>query len=247
MASGDWQQVTALARQKLADEPENVDAMLHLGMALYRSEQIEEAREWFQKAVAATLSGDAAFRHAPALNNLATTCMRLKDWEAAIEALEALRSMVKYGSPGTQKVKLPKVLINLLVCYREHRRPRQAKAMYQLLIEVDPTAAARIDPGDLNVPLGAPLKSAAQLGAELVLTDDTLDRTSSLASGAQQVERSAESRSGDSRQSESSACSTVPPFTFPKQCPSCGVSVEPDHNFCGVCGAALTLTAAGAV
>jgi len=214
IANGDWPQVMALARGKLAVEPGNVDAMLHLGMALYRSEHIVQAKEWFQKAAAATVSGKMVFRHAPALNNLATTCMRLGHWTGAIEALEALRSMIKYGTPGTQKIKQSNVLINLLVCYREVHRPRQAKAMYQLLIEVDPATAARIDPGDLNVPLGAPLKSAAQLGAELILADHAYGSSSSLASGAQR-----------------------------EKCPACGASVEPGHNFCGACGHALAMMA----
>jgi tetratricopeptide (TPR) repeat protein len=171
IAAHNWPRVIALAQGALQKRSDDADAMLQLGMALYHSNQLQNAKEWFGKAVEATRAG-LTTRHAAALHNLATACMKLGEWEPASESLQTVLAMIRSNDPGAAKLKRANVLINLIVCYREMHRHSLAKAAYTKLLEIDPAAAAKIDPSQLEPQLGARLRSSALLGAKLELAEE---------------------------------------------------------------------------
>ena len=178
IAKRHWPKVISLARKALEQNPEDVDAMLHLGMACYHCEQIPEAIEWFGQAADKTRTGEDSHRHAPALYNLAIAAVKQCEWTTAVETLQTLHSMIRHGAPGTAKLSLASVLTNQIVCFRETRKLALARAAHAELMSVDPAAASRIDPRSLSAQLGAKIKSGAPLGARLDLAEEISEPSS---------------------------------------------------------------------
>jgi len=129
---GDWQGLRQASEAALSKNPSNANALMQLGMALYRLGQTERSLEIYDKALACVKREQDK---AVVAFNRATVLMQVGRWEQASRSFESLA-----GLPDDirGKIRLENVLYNLAFCYRKRQMIRMALATYERLDDLSP-------------------------------------------------------------------------------------------------------------
>ena len=129
---GDWQGLCEVSEAALRKNPSNPNALMQLGMALYRLGQTERSLETYDKALACVKSEQDK---AVVAFNRATVLMQVGRWEQSCRSFESLA-----GLPDDirGKIRLENVLYNLAFCYRKRQMIRMALATYERLDDLSP-------------------------------------------------------------------------------------------------------------
>ena len=128
----DWPALRHVAEAALAANPQNGNAMLQLGMALYRMGRADEALVVYDDAL------DALKKESDrtVVNfNRSMVLMQLGRWGEACRTLESL-AMLPREAHG--RVREEALLYNLGYCYSQRKMFKMAQATYERLERIDP-------------------------------------------------------------------------------------------------------------
>jgi len=128
---GDWPALLTAARAALAEDPTSANALLRLGMALYKLGEPERALAAYDKAAKAVKKDSA---RAVVNFNRSTVLMQLRRWEDACKTLEDLSLLPE---PVRGKLSEEAILYNLAYCYRKRKMIRMALATYGQLSDIN--------------------------------------------------------------------------------------------------------------
>jgi len=130
--AGDWEDLRVASEAALLKNPSNPNALMQLGMALYRLGETEYALEAYDKAL-------ACVRREPdkavVTFNRATVLMQMGRWEEACRSFESIAAL---PDDIRGRIKIESVLYNLAYCYRKRHMIRMALATYERLNELAP-------------------------------------------------------------------------------------------------------------
>jgi len=156
----DWPALKTAADAALAENPANPNAMLQLGMALYRMGKPEQSLAVYDKALAA-LKRDTD--KAVVNFNRAMVLMQLGRWSEAGKVFEGL-ALTPPEARG--KLREEAVLYNLGYCYSQRKMFKMAQSTYERLERIDPEYkdVSRCLK-NLRVPLGVKARETEAAGA----------------------------------------------------------------------------------